>query len=176
MYLCRHEAGCDLLSALTEWSGRKYKPGVWQVEVFPSKSENVQCPETTPASLLSFISRSLPALHTLTHIPCPQGWRHTMPQAEAHQALGSLFLCEQMNGDGKYTVQIDFHLCYTTTSPQAEATSWQADRVFNSLTGRVSIPRSRFPAPVFGVLENKVALMVDCFIAECKRQTTGDGP
>lgn len=83
-YLCRHEAGCDLLSAPTERSGRKCKPGVWQVKVFPSMSENVQYLESTPASLLSFISRSLPALHTdpypmlsgLEHCPRQRHTRH----------------------------------------------------------------------------------------------------
>lgn len=71
MYLCRHEAGCDLLSALTERSGRKYKPGVWQVKVFPSVSENVQCLQSTPATLLSFISRPLPAQPTAHSDPHP---------------------------------------------------------------------------------------------------------
>lgn len=61
-------------------------------------------------------------------------------------------------------------------SPQAEATSQQAGMMFKSFTGRAGIARSQLPAPAFGVLENKVALMVDCFTAECKREAAGGGP
>lgn len=99
MYLCRHEAGCDLLSALTEWSGRKYKPGVWQVKVFPSMSENVQCLHSTPATLLSFISRSLPAQSTARSDPHPTapGLEHR-PRQRHTRHLGLYFSVNRWMG------------------------------------------------------------------------------
>lgn len=53
-------------------------------------------------------------LHTLIHTPCSQDWS-TAPGRGTRGTWVSV--CEQMNGDGKYTVQINLHLCHTTTLP-----------------------------------------------------------
>lgn len=177
MYLCRHQAGCDLLSALTEWRGRKYKPGVWQVKVFPSLTENVQCLENTPATLLSLISRSLPAQPTAHPDPHPMspGLEHCLRQRHTRHSGLSFSVNRRMGVVNTQSRSIS--LCaIQPPSPQAEATSQQAGMMFKSLTGRAGIPRSQFPAPAFGVSENKVVLMMDCFTAECKREAAGGGP
>lgn len=167
MYLSRHGAGCDLLSALTEPRGRKYRPGVWQVKAFPSMSENVQWLESTPAALIHLQIFALTAHCTLGSIPhVPRAG--ALPQAETHQALGSLSVNRWM---GMVNTQSSSISICATQPPCPQV----GGMMFKSLTGTAGIPRSQFPAPAFGVSENKV-LMVDCAAAECKREAAGSGP
>lgn len=143
MYLSRHGAGCDLLSALTEPSGRKCKPGVWQVKVFPSMSENVQWLESTPATLIHLQIFALTAHCTLWSIPhVPR--TGALPQAEAHEALGSLSVNRWM---GMVNIQSrSIYICATQPPcPQV------GGMMFKSLTGTAGIPRRQFPAPAFAV-------------------------
>lgn len=167
MYLSRHGAGCDLLSALTEPSGRKCKPGVWQVKVFPSMSENVQWLESTPATLIHLQIFALTAHCTLWSIPhVPR--TGAPPQAEAHEALGSLSVNRWM---GMVNIQSrSIYICATQPPcPQV------GGKMFKSLTGTAGIPRRQFPAPAFAVFAENKVLMVDCFAAERKREAAGSG-
>lgn len=106
-------------------------------------------------------------LHTLIHTPCSQDWS-TAPGRGTRGTWVSV--CEQMNGDGKYTVQIIYICATQPPCPQV------GGMMFKSLTGTAGIPRRQFPAPAFAVFAENKVLMVDCFAAERKREAAGSGP
>lgn len=146
MCLCRHQAGCDLVSALAQQSGRKCKPGVWLQKVFPFHFSKCPMPGEQPhCSLLIhcqvFACSAHLASYTAQTTTCPDpchmgpGLKHCTRQRHARHS--SLSLWTQINGDGKHTVQTHFPLNYPailttgrSDSPaglyDAQALHWQS--------------------------------------------------